>query len=439
MTIVYILIVLFFILYARKDFSKSLILFAAIHNLFNSGMAIRFQPPAITIDLLLNVFFVFMYYTKYKNIVKSSKEPFFKQSFVWMIISLMISTIVAVLGGNTSAITMGIRTILSQYVFIFIFWHVCNTEKQLLYFSKCIIVAFTIVLVYGLFEYITNSNPILNIIHANIPDAYADDKLYISDLEYTLRGGRARLQSLFYITILYGISSVLFVFYVITVFRKQKDFEINKQYMYFLVACGLFACYLSNSKTPIIAIPIIFLPYIFKRKYSIFILIILAYFIFNPNLFNSLLSNVVNINAFDVNNDDPNAGSTVAMRLIQLEISFNAFMQSPIWGNGLRYSGYLASTSAGAELLGAESCWFKLLIEQGVLGILAFVNIIYTFVKKGVEISKNDRCTLGFFGLGFYLIVSITDIGFELFYVLFIALYKIYGINKSKMEVSVQK
>ena len=397
-------------------------------------MAIRFQPPAITVNLVLVIFFAVMYYLKYRYKFLLSCEPFFKKAFLWMLISLITSIGVALLNGDTSAFTMGIRIIFSQYIFVFVFWHVCNTRKDLIYFSKCILGVFTIVFAYGLFEYMTDSNPFLDMIRANIPDAYADDKLYISDLEYKLRGGRARLQSLFYITILYGINSILFVFYIITVFKKQKDFKIKKFYLWIMVLLGLFACYLSNSKTPIVAIPLFAFPYFFKNKYSLLVWISLAVFILDPEIFNQIIGQVIDLESLDINNDDVSSGSTFAMRLRQLDVSFNAFLKSPFFGNGLKYSGYLASTIAGADLLGAESCWFKLLIEQGLLGISAYIYIMYTFIKEGAKISKNDKCSLSFFALAFFVIVSITDIGYELFYILFIALYKIYSFNNSNIN-----
>ena len=54
----------------------------------------------------------------------------------------------------------------------------------------------------------------MDLIKDMIPEEYADDKLYVSDLE-NLRDGRFRAQSLFFITILYGISSLLFMFFIL--------------------------------------------------------------------------------------------------------------------------------------------------------------------------------------------------------------------------------
>ena len=430
---VYFLIIVFFIWYAKKDFKKSLILFAAVYSLFNPGMAIRFQPPAITINLVLTFFFVVAYYIKYRKTFKDSERSFFQKSFLWMIVSTIVSAIVAILNGDTSALTQGARVILSEYVFIFVFWNTCTTKQDLQFFTKCILTVFCVVFAYGIFEYITNSNPILDIIRVNIPDAYSDDKLYISDLENINRDGRARYQSLFYITILYGISSILFAFYVITIYRNQKDFILKKRFLLLLVLLSFYACYVSNSKTPIIAVPILFMPFLLKKTYLFLLWILLPIILVHPEMFNNVIGNVVKLEAFDVNNNDFSDGSNIAMRLRQLNISFTAFLNAPIWGNGLKYSSYLASTAKGAELLGAESCWFKLLIEQGAFGLIAFVYNIHTFVKNGFEISKSDGRSLGFFALGFFVIVSITDIGYSLFYVLFIAMYKILRFNNANL------
>lgn len=436
MIALYILIIVFFIWYSNKDFSRSVLLFAAVHILFNAGMAIRFQPPAITIDLVLNMYFIFMYYTKYKFMYNTNDNAFFKKPFIWMLVSLIISIVIAILDGNISALTMGIRILLSQYIFIFVFWHVCNSKENLHYFSKCIIWVFAIVFVYGLFEFFTNTNPFLDLIRSHIPNAYAENKIYLSDLHDLQRGGRARLQSLFYITIMYGICSVLFVFYLFSAYKNQKELTISKYTVILLSILGIFACYLSNSKTPIVVLPCFFFPYLFKNKYSIIAWIIIFILLIQPDLFNNLIEKLIDVDSLDINNEDASTGSTAAMRLRQFEISKQAFLNAPIFGNGLRYSSYLATTIEGHDLLGAESCWFKLLIEQGLFGIIAFIYIIANFIVSGFKISKGDAKSLAFFALGFFIIVSITDIGYELFYVLYIALYRMYSLNINNDESS---
>lgn len=171
-----------------------------------------------------------------------------------MVFSITISALITWVNGSFSGITSAINNILGIYLFVYIFWNICDGYKDIKYFVLCLIVVFILVYIYGVFEYITRSNPFLDLIKDMIPEEYADDKLYVSDLE-NLRDGRFRAQSLFFITILYGISSLLFMFFILNIRKYKHLFKIKKTGIYFLVIFSLFACYASNSKTPLVALP----------------------------------------------------------------------------------------------------------------------------------------------------------------------------------------
>ncbi len=88
------------------------------------------------------------------------------------------------------------------------------------------------------------------------------------------------------------------------------------------------------------------------------------------------------------------AGSSISMRSKQLVGSYKYFLQNPIIGNGYTYIskelglGDQDHAVLDKNMQGFESIVFKLMIEQGLLGMLtkifysSFILIYYFFVKR---------------------------------------------------------
>lgn len=426
MITLYFAIIIIFIVWGLKDYKKSFITYAAVSLLLNAGIAIRYAPPSISVNLVLNLFFVILYFTVEKKKYKSFSAFPLKNAFLLLAFSIGISAVITWVNGSFSGITSAINNILGIYLFVYVFWNICDGYKDIKYFVSCLIVVFILVYVYGIFEYITRSNPVLDIIKDMIPEEYADDKLYVSDLE-NLRDGRFRAQSLFFITILYGVCSLLFLFFVLNIRKYKHLFRFNKIGIYLLVIFSLFACYASNSKTPLVALPLFIMPLFIRNKLLFSLLVIIAFvLLLDPTILVSPLKNVIDIKAFDVNNSDMSEGSNAYMRLLQLEASFEYWMKSPILGNGLR-SGAMFS-ERDFRLFGCESVWFRTMIESGALGLIAYAKLIIDSLKTSVKFDKTYY--MFFYSLAFYLICSITDINYTMYFMCFCIMLKLCMLNK---------
>lgn len=421
MIVLYFAIIILFVVWGLKDFKKSFITYAAVSFLFNAGMAIRYAPPSISVNLVLNLFFTVLYFFGEKKKTKSFTSFPLKNSFLLMAFSVGISALTTWVNGSFSGVTFAIGNILGIYLFIYIFWNVCDGYKDIKYFILCLIVVFIVVYGYGVFEYVTRSNPILDTMKNMIPAEYADSKLYVSDLE-DLRDGRFRAQSLFYITILYGICSLLFMFFILYLRKYKYLFQFKKISILLLVMFSLFACYASNSKTPLVALPIFVMPLVIKNRFLFSLLVILAFvFLYDPTMLLSPLANIINLEAFDVNNTDTSDGSNAYMRLMQLEASIEYWMKAPVLGNGLRSSALFSEKDI--RLLGCESVWFRTMIEFGALGIIAYIKLIIDCLRTSVKYDKTYY--IFFYSLAFYLICSITDINYTLYFMCFCIMLKL--------------
>ena len=420
MTVIYFLIVLFFIVFSFIDFKKSFLYYAAISVVFNAAMALKYSPPAITCGFVLSLYYVIAFYLKREKF-KTDEKCFFKRAFIWCVLSLIVSSFITYFTiGGISGLTSSLQRIITQYVFIFIFFIICKTKTDILYFCKVIISLFAIIFIYGIFEYVTKSNPVLEVMMSNIPLDFAQDKLYLSDFE-NLRDGRYRCQSLFSISILYGIMSVLFGFFLIYL-RSLKIIRINSIKFCLFIILSLFGCYACNSKTPLVALPVFIIPLLLKNKFLLYLDILICIIILLiPDTFLSLLGNVIDLRAFDAK-DSSVEGSSLYLRLIQLETSIDLWTRAPLLGNGLRSAAMFADK--GYDIFGAESVWFRLMIEQGLLGLISYAFLIVAFVKASFKTFYMKKALL-FYALGFFLICSITDINYTMFFMCFIVLYKL--------------
>ena len=62
------------------------------------------------------------------------------------------------------------------------------------------------------------------------------------------------------------------------------------------------------------------------------------------------------------------------MRQKQLSTILRMFEMSPIIGNGINSAMYYSANVSGfQDILGAESRWFKLIADQGLLGCIAYI------------------------------------------------------------------
>lgn len=427
----YYIITAFFVLYSFYSFQKSFLTFALAHVIFNAGLAIRFAPPSISIDLFLCIYFSILYFSKISPRIKTKENPFFLKPFIIFSISYLLSTLVSTYNGNSSALTYFLRILITQFLFVFVLWQTLNIPNSLKIFVKRFFALLIIIYGYGIFEYLTNSNPILSYISSLIPPEYSQDKLYFNPLN--IRGGRNRLQSLFSISILYGVASVIFLSLIIQLKELRINIFSNKLIYILLISLTLFGVYLSNSKTPLIGLPLVLAPLIFKKN-SIIIFPLFLFFTFILVEFVDIqsINHIFDFKTINVKNNNNSEGSTANMRLIQLEVSYKAFLNNPIIGNGLRYSSILASKNS--SLLGAESVWFKLLIEQGVFGLISFIYLIFSFIKESLKLKILKSNLIGL-TISFFLMVSITDVGFDIFYIVFILIHRLVDLKQTNKNV----
>ncbi len=198
---------------------------------------------------------------------------------------------------------------------------------------------------------------------------------------FTLSTQRFRINSFAWHPIYYGFILSIAILLNLYIYYWKKDENQRKQFniiMFFLLLINLL---LTNSRTPLLAFfagfSIFFLFAInwnfkFRIILSGCILVCLIVF-FVPN---SIKLFTESLNTFSSQGSEL-TGSSVEMRLNQLNASVKIFEKSPLTGNGfdyisegLGYSSDPSKSKSSDDFAGFESYFFKLLIEQGLCGMI---------------------------------------------------------------------
>ena len=121
-----------------------------------------------------------------------------------------------------------------------------------------------------------------------------------------------------------------------------------------------------------------------NKKYIILVpIVILVCFYSMPDYFGEIYSSIVD-------SDSANMGSSSDMREQQLNASLFYMFNSPsgaFWGHGLGYTDEFLIGNV-TDLAGGESLWFRLMIDQGILGIIVMVYIFIYSIFVSFRVNK---------------------------------------------------
>lgn len=289
-----------------------------------------------------------------------------------------------------------VSCIISNCVVIGIFYYIFlnDTNKLLPLFIKFCVIFGAIVGLYSIFEVITNHNPIMQSLMDNgwiqMEKIITDSRFGIKRSQgiFTMHGTNGAIATELFTVILGGLT---------TGYLKKNKFN------YLTLSTLAITVFLSGTRSAILALVICSLSFInikiLKIKHLLFFLlfILIIYLCFH-SYFNNIIMSFIDTESVE--------GSSEDMRSNQLAISTFFFLQSPIYGNGISYC---ANNIMGTykEMYGAESLWFPVMIDTGILGILGYIlfficSIKYCIIRHSVNVI--------FFILGFLVLNTLSSI-----------------------------
>lgn len=252
---------------------------------------------------------------------------------------------------------------------------------------KFFLIASCVLSIYGLYNFITKSNPY----DSFITKSFNSVSLFQT---YTdMVQGRFRVNSFVSHPIYYGyLSGILCVlsFYSFFFIDELRNLSLISMPLTFVNLI------LSNSRTPLIVFFIGLFFFLFstlksKIKIKVFLwMVVISVLLYNIPLIQEKTSNMLDVFR---TGGEKTSGSTLSMRSTQLEASYLQFLKNPIFGNGFYYINENLGWSKNPEerirdndFQGFESYIYHLLIEQGLIGIFInivfFINIFIYFLKS---------------------------------------------------------
>lgn len=388
----------FFIALAFWNFRKAVMIWVPCSLLFNPMVCVIYFPRALPLTLTVNAIYVAIFIVKSLRFSGNYNTDKFhlKKYMIAMAISVILSTMFARI-----PFTASLNNIIKSYVIgwgmVYVFFKCIYSQKDTSVFLKSCIIVALIITINGLVEFITYINPIGDFIYWGSPktEGLEDRSFYIPYIvtgHVRQRWGMPRCYSCFNLHITFGAMCALMFFVLFTYVKnhwlivqgKITSFWNNKWASKIVSVLLIVGVICSNSKTPIVGFIIVLLAFynirsFFKIKTIIPLILVLTIMMaYVPNFFNNIFS------LFDDDLAEEDGGSTLATRKEQLGFIMKLFHMNPIVGNGLNAAIYYSKNVRGFEgILGAESIWFKLLADQGIIGCIAYIMKYVTYYKMG--------------------------------------------------------
>lgn len=342
----------------------------------------------------LSVIVVLIFFTRYNRFLAYYRTfPFTSTVFLFALSMICTNFFVSAKYRHTPSLVFNIC---QSVGYTYILWYLLqnNAQKTIHALVKTALVFGCLVSIYALFETITRSNPLLN--------SLVSSGCYIeSPLITEIRFGLKRAQAIFSMhTTLGGV--MLFNYALLLI--AYKTAYLKKTRINIIVICLCAMCiFLTGARSCIIGAVMCTGMLFSKLKVSKIFFIFLVFpfvFVFAGDYLSQILDSIFNTEKVNGSNSD--------MRLIQFMISWDYMMRSPIIGNGL---GFLYNdvvlNHVEKELFGAESLWFGVIADQGILGLVSYLLL---FISPILYSLRKDNKFIILFVIGILVMHSLSTI-----------------------------
>lgn len=417
MNIIVILLLLFFLVKLWTDFDKYVIIAAA--------WILPLQMLVIGSFTLMNVIAIIVIAV---SIIKRRDSvgnfPFWVPT-VLLIASITLSNMF----GHYRHWGSCLQMITLNALFPYYFWSVTNSRPKIMLFIKHSFIFLCLLVIYGLFEEITRENPLIEFMMTN--DAFVKSIYNTSEIRF----GMKRLQSFLPLCGALGCCCTM-NFLLFGYLQKNKSiisFSYQKYVPYLLA--GMFLCLLFTGSRSVIAGFFVMLLYFmnvksFKSPKFLLAMPFIFFALFlSVGFFAKILESFTNTESV--------GGSNSGMREMQFVLALYFMMRAPFLGNGLAYTFEYVQASYPDEILGAESVWLPLMIDQGILGVVAY--LLYLIVPLWYGVSKKNY-VVALCVLSFAIEKSLSSLPgihityFMIYVIMFMKISDIYGIGIKRIR-----
>ena len=262
------------------------------------------------------------------------------------------------------------------------------------YALRIIIIMATILSINGFIETITHFNPLLNL--SLVSGLYSEDTRIITEIRFGLK----RAQSAFGMHTSWG--GYAFIVCCFLLYLKKYCNITFKYANYLIILLGM-NIFFTGARSAFLGFAIALLAFVdvkdlkYKKIWGLILLVIAI----SP-LFIGYFEDIVS----SFTDSEKVNGSNADMRQTQFDICFYYLSQSPWIGNGIAFT-WEYVLPQNKDLLGAESLWIPVLIDQGILGAVAVSSM---FVACMIYLIKHNAIRYTIVVLGFLVFNSMSSI-----------------------------
>ncbi len=410
--ILFSILAIVFILCLFKNKHKAILWFGPASILAQDYMCIRYESPAISLLFLLEsailaVFFLF------KRSSLSLKHFPLRKAFIFLFLTYIAGIIVS--SRPFLETVPYVVSLICSYLIVVVFYNEISCKCDITTCFKSFIVITTVLSLYFLFEYTTQSNPFLAWILPQIPESWGGLFFYFEDP--TTRFSSVMCQSLLNISIGWGGFCALGVSFLLICKREFLSL-VNPIYFWFLILLLVFGVLGSGSRSALLYLLLIIAGFVFemngKNKLFFILFVLLGVIVLRHQLFEILGS----LSGNDV------GGSSVGGRQLQLLAAISVISQSPVFGFGIK--GTAIAGEINSSILGSESIWLQQLINFGLFGVIYQIYMYKSMISELRSVSQNKRMAVVFV-IGWILFSSATTspgFGETYFLIIYTLLYK---------------
>jgi len=414
--IIAILVALFFlykIIQRRKTYKSLFWVFAGM--LLLNGAIVVFTSPILMLIHRWLIFSFVIAVVIQKRTFRSEWSAFpFKRLLIFLIICSFVIAIVDDRLTSFYKLYIPFNDVVETHLLLLAGYAAVREVDDMQKLLKRLFIVFVFVGIYGIFNWITQTNPYYEwVIKHFFVGGEEDMEMKLRTLDVDPSDGRFRATSTFYATFVYGFVASLFALLYFA-------YKSRKKYLKYIgIAAGFVGTFLCFSRTVLGAaffacVAFLFLSKNFTKQVKIGLAALIAgicLYSFVPPV-QEMVDNTLDV---FLTGGESALGSTVEMRQVQFLGASKYFSQSPVFGNGYGYInkelgwGNRDNARLDESMAGFESIIYQLMIEQGVIGLLCFLllygALIVFFLRKR-KVNK-EFTALGLAVVMLYLAFSI--------------------------------
>lgn len=413
------------LLYSTKNFKKGFMIYLTYKLLLVTNISLVSIPgiPLLTVEMFMTLVYIFLFFSQGKKYEYAHMKFPFRVVFLCLFACWFLSAIFAI-AGFKSELSNLIKITSEDIMLIWMMWEILEEKTDFFMLYKYITVVMFISCVYGIIEYVIQSNP-LTMYEATL--IHDESKSFLGI--YTNMDRGYRIKSIYEHAIGAGINWGMYSVFSIWIWINSATEDRKKLPKLSMVTALLcIPCIiLTKMRSPLVFFAIATLSLInFKRKrfYNAIIVGMIMVIVLIPLISQNY---DIFISFFDSSAQKTIGGSTVDTRFIQFTSAFEVIKKSPIIGLGNKFASVLPK-SQYALLYGMESIWLWVIVQYGLVGVIIYVlYLIYSVVI----IPKKFSCRqIMFFFLAYWITYTASSIPGAKMYLLYLIVF--YFIKTSE-------